>query len=260
MPCGPDNATGLPVLMFASCCQQIGLLHEEGRGLARDWSAAEQWYLRAADSGNAHAMACMGNLLRRRSIVLSADTKLLEDATAAEIEAAGWWKRALKANPAVRDDVEELQVAANNANLNPKVLAKFAERDVAGAMKELVLDGSVEAKEMERMTQLMKLEGLWSKNGEKQTPFCPADLKVRSERQEKMLAAVQLKGESVMKECAAFLRAAGQFRLFMQLWSRCEQGPALCALYEALFQDEKAVLMCSEGPFSKVGLLVPGWS
>lgn len=239
---------------------QIGSLHENGRGVAKDLSAAELWYRRAASAGNAQAMALLGNLLRRRSYILSADPERVADAAEAEGQATGWWKSAIKADPAVRDSVVELPVL--DASLSSSVYARLADGDRAGAVNELMReacgDGSAGAQcQPQALAQLLQAQlqfaqRLEAKAGELQTPFSSAQPDLRSRRVERMRAAVRREGGGAMRECAAFLRATDQYLLFTQLWLGGDRRNALGALYTALFEDEKAVLMASEGPFSQV--------
>jgi hypothetical protein len=250
-----NGAANMPDLTYSCPRLQIGALHESGNGVAKDPSAAEHWYRRAASMGHAQGMALLGNLLRRRSYVLSADPERAAEAADAEGQAASWWKRAVKANPAVRDRVAELP--ARDGSLSSLVCARLADGDRAGALEELMREGSTDT-QPEAFAQLVQAQLQFAERfqamaGARQSPFSsvqPGEL--RSMRVKRMLAAVRREGEGNMRECAAFLRATEQWFLFTQLWLDGDRRSALGALYAALFEDEKAVLMAGEGPFSKV--------
>lgn len=41
---------------------QIGILYDTGKGVSQDYAQTMQWCQKAADKGNARAMACIGYL------------------------------------------------------------------------------------------------------------------------------------------------------------------------------------------------------
>ncbi len=89
--------------------------------------------------------------------------------------------------------------------------------------------------------------------GAQGTPFVLAQPGQGRRRQlEEMKAAVRREGAASMRECSAFLRAAGSFAEFVRLLPLGRTEEAVRALHDALFENETAVLLTrDDGPFSQ---------
>lgn len=237
----------------------MGLLCERGRGLAKDWAAAERWYLRAASAGSARGMAHVGNILRRRSIARLAEGGA-EDSEELEGRAAGWWRRARKAGHTAEDFPPELSAPQAEGGIDRAILARFAEDDAAGVLEELLRarrrEGSQDGSRMDDAgaSQLAGLlRGLGAKAAARSTPSVRADSAAGPwGRRGAMTEAVRREGAASMRECASFLLASGRFRESVGHFALGRTGEGLRALHDALFEDERAVLFTGEGPGSKV--------
>jgi len=239
----------------ASAQCQVGLLYEHGNGVEKDLAIAERWYLRAADSGDAAGMALVGNILRRKSIALLAGEDGGAELSEVEAQAAEWWRRARKVGQSAKGLPPELPaVQYDGGGVDPAVLAKFADHDAPGALEELLRLGRAGGEDdaLPNDAELARVVGVLREMEERSrklsSPFGPPQL---WRRKEAMLEAVRSEGAATMKECSAYLLAAGTFSEFVRLFSLGKTRESLHALYDALFEDEKAVLWTSDGPCSK---------
>ncbi len=243
---------------------QVGLLFEHGLGLVRDLAAAERWYRAAAVARDKRGMALLGNVLRRRRAIahLTGDSDPAESADL-DAQASKWWRRARKAGHSSGDSPEELPTLpaqVGKGGLDTTVLAKLVgDGDLPGVLEELLRRGRAShgsegpAEVAGRAKVVDEMWGVEVRSAARCSPFASRQL---GDRREAMLEAVRREGAAAMRECSSFLLAAGKFAEFDRLFMLGRTREALHALHDALFEDEKAVPFTSDGPCSKVHVLL----
>jgi hypothetical protein len=146
-------------------------------------------------------------------------------------------------------------VQLGEGGLDLAVLAKFVDHDAPGALEELLRrgrasDGGDRLPDEARIVRVVEaMREIEERTTARSSPFASRQL---GDRLGAMREAVRREGAAAMRECSSFLLASGTFAEFVRLFSLGKTGEALHALYDALFEDEKAVPFMSDGPYSKV--------